>query len=308
MSGHGNHRLVIGTDEGLYIGRGEGLARADDLTGREVVALARDAHQWWALVDGRGLWRSADGDRWTAVACVPKRRAASAAMTPAGLLVGTARGHLLRLDQDRLLPVSAFDEAEGRDAWYTPWGAPAEVRSISAGVDGSLYVNVHVGGVLRSADDGLSWRPTLDIEEDVHQVLAHPARPGLVLVAAAAGFGRSADGGSTWQWENDGLHDHYCRAVAVAGDVVLVSASTGHRGRQAAVYRRRLDGGDRFERCRTGLPEWFADNVDTGCLVGRGQTVALGTEDGAVFLSRDAGRSWDLVGKDLGSVRAIALA
>jgi hypothetical protein len=228
-------------------------------------------------------------------------------MTPAGLLIGTARAHLLRLEQDRLVPVPAFDEAEGREAWYTPWGAPAEVRSISAGVEGAIYVNVHVGGVLRSTDEGLGWRPTLDIEDDVHQVLAHPARPGAVLVAAAAGFGRSADGGVTWRWENDGLHDHYCRALAVADDIVLVSASTGHRGRQAAVYRRRLDGGERFERCRAGLPEWFSDNVDTGCLVARGGTVVIGTEDGAVFRSRDAGLSWDLAAKDLGGVRAIAL-
>jgi len=185
------------------------------------------------------------------------------------------------------VPVRSFEETEGREAWYTPWGAPADVRSISAGADGAAYVNVHVGGVLRSGDR--TWRPTLDIEHDVHQVLVPPGHPGLLLVAAADGFGRSGDGGDTWQWDNDGLHAHYCRAVAVAGGTVLISASSGHHGRRATVYRRPLDGSAPFERCRIGLPEWFSDNVDTGCLVARGRTVVIGTEDGSVFLSEDGG-------------------
>jgi hypothetical protein len=139
-------------------------------------------------------------------------------------------------------------------------------------------------------------------------VLAPDARPGLVLVAAYDGFGVSEDCGDTWRWENDGLHAHYCRAVAVAGDVVLLSASAGHHGRRAALYRRPLVGGAGFERCRGGLPEWFPDNVDTGCLAARGRTVALGSADGAVFLSRDAGLRWETVAKGLAPVRGIAFA
>ena len=300
--------ILVATDEGLHLVNGEGAARVDDLAGRQVEALAPDGDGWWALVEGREVWRSADRSRWSMYATVPKRKATCLAATPAALLVGTARAHLLRFEADRLVPVSSFDDAEGRDAWYTPWGAPADVRSISAGADGALYVNVHVGGVLRSVDGGAAWRPTLDIEHDVHQVLVPPGHPGLVLVAAADGFGRTADGGDTWQWENDGLHAHYCRAVAVAGDTVLISASTGHHGRRAAVYRRPLDGSARFDRCRIGLPEWFGDNVDTGCLTARGRTAVIGTEDGSVFLSEDGGERWDIIAKGLQSVRAVAIA
>jgi len=166
---------------------------------------------------------------------------------------------------------------------------------------------VHVGGVLKSEDGGASWHPTLDIEQDVHQVLAPDGRGGRVLVAAAAGFGRSDDGGETWRWDNAGLHAHYCRAVALAGDTVLVSASAGHHGRRAAVYRRRLEGAGPFERCREGLPEWFPDNVDTGCLAARGDAAAIGSEDGCVFLSHDAGRSFTAAAKGLAPVRAVSL-
>ncbi len=307
MGTHSERLILVATDEGLHLVDGGGANRVDDVAGRGVLALAVDGEVAWAIVEGRELWRSGDGFRWSRFVAVPKRKATCMAPTPAGLLVGTARAHLLHLHKDQLVAVPSFDEAEGRDAWYTPWGAPADVRSISAGADGTLYVNVHVGGVLRSTDAGNSWRPTLDIEEDVHQVVAPPDRPGLVLVAAAAGFGVSRDGGDSWQWNNDGLHAHYCRAVVLADHTVLLSASAGHHGRRAAVYRRALEGGEPFERCQAGLPEWFGDNVDTGCLAARGSTVVIGTEDGCVFVSRDSGERWDPVAKGLAAVRAVAL-
>jgi hypothetical protein len=48
---------------------------------------------------------------------------------------------------------------------------------------------VNGGGVWRSTDGGAAGRAPLDIEHDVHQVLALPVDPRLVLVAAADGFG-----------------------------------------------------------------------------------------------------------------------
>ena len=298
--------ILVATDEGLHVADGAGASRVDDLSGRAVGALTAADACWYAIVEGRELWRSADSRRWSMTAKLPRKAATCLAVTPAGLLVGSARAHLLRLEGDQLVRLPSFDEVEGRKEWYTPWGAPADVRSISAGAGGSLYVNVHVGGVLRSTDAAASWRPMLDIEHDVHQVVAPPARPGLVLVAAYDGFGVSEDGGETWRWENTGLHAHYCRAVALAGDTVLLSASAGHHGRRAAVYRRPLRGNAPFERCGDPLPEWFTDNVDTGCLAAAGPAVALGTEDGSVFRSHDAGAHWDVVAKGLAPVRAVA--
>jgi hypothetical protein len=304
MSTHVESAIYIATDDGLHIARGGDVTRVDDLAGREIDALAHHGGGWWAVVDGRELWRSADGARWMPMVTLARRKATCLGAAASSLLIGTARAHLLRLERDEAVVVQSFDKANGRKSWYTPWGAPADVRSISAGSDGVIYVNVHVGGVLRSTRAMEQWTPTLDIEHDVHQVLACASRPGLVLVAAADGFGVSEDGGDTWRWENEGLHAHYCRAVLVADDTVLLSASSGHHGRRAALYRRPL-AGDRFERCRGGLPEWFADNVDTGCLGARGRDVAAGTEDGCVFLSTDAGLRWTAIAKGLAPVRAV---
>ena len=299
--------VYVGTREGLWVLEKDQVFPAEALTGKSLTALAPDGARVWALVDGRTLWEGVDST-WTERATIDEQDATCLASTPSGLLIGTEEAHVLRLDGHRLTRVESFDAMDGRDAWYTPWGDPADVRSISAARDGALHVNVHVGGVARSRDGGRTWTPTVDIEVDVHQILAHPTHPGVVLVAAADGFGVSRDGGDSWRFITAGMHAHYLRAVAVSGDSVLVSASSGPGGRRAAIYRARLEGGNpAFERCQAGLPSWFGDNVDTGCLAAAGAFVVCGTEDGRVFRSLDGGAHWDIAAKGLPPVTCVSL-
>ena len=299
-------RIRVGTGGGLWDLDGDQVSAVEALTGKSLTALAVDGVRAWAIVDGRTLWECV-GSTWKERVTIEGSAATCVAPTPTGPLIGTEQAHLLRLTAAGLTPVESFEAIDGRDAWYTPWGDPADVRSIAAALDGTLHVNVHVGGVARSRDAGRSWAPTVDIESDVHQVLAHPSRADVVLAAAAAGFGLSRDGGGSWQFITAGLHAHYLRAVAVSGDTVLVSASTGPGGRRAALYRMRLDGGAPFERCRDGLPPWFGDNIDTGCLAAAGPVVVFGTEDGCVFRSLDAGERWELLVKGLPPVTCVTL-
>jgi hypothetical protein len=79
----------------------------------------------------------------------------------------------------------------------------------------------------------------------------------------------------------------------VCGDRVLLSASEGPRGGRAGVYRADLASGA-FERCRTGLPELFEENIDTYCLdaLNDGSYAAFGTADGRVYGSDDGGLRW----------------
>ena len=206
---------------------------------------------------------------------------------------------------DRLEPVPGFAEAPGRETWYTPWGGPPDVRSLARGPEGSLFVNVHVGGVLRWGPGAGGWRPTLDIDADVHQVVAHPTRPGVVLVAAAAGLGISEDGGGTWSFTIEGLAATYCRAVAVADDRIFLSASRGPSGGGAALYRTSF-GERRLTRLRGGLPERFSTNIDTHCLAARGDEVVAADPAGAVYFSGDGGETWERRLDDLPRVHAVA--
>jgi photosystem II stability/assembly factor-like uncharacterized protein len=296
---------LIATTEGLHeLGEREGTG----FVGREVTALAaEDGPGFWALLEGRTLVRG-DGDGpWQEVGALPETAEGTClAATRGGLLVGTTGAGLWRWTAGGLMRVESFERMPGRDGWYTPWGDPPDTRSIAEDAGGPLYVNVHVGGVARSTDDGASWSPTIDVDADVHQVVAHETCPGYVFAAAAEGLWVSADGGDSWTTETEGLHARYCRAVALTEEAALVSASTGPGGRRAALYRLDL-ASRRFVRCRDGLPEWFTDNLDTHCLAASGRVVVLGTEDGVVHASTDGGRTFSVLAKGLPPVRAVVL-
>jgi hypothetical protein len=279
-----------------------------DFEGHEVDALTPGAGgAMWAVVGGHSVWHRARRGTWRRVAVYDRHRVNCLVEVGGWIVMGTSKAHLVRLSRGRVSPIDAFDGAEGRAEWYTPWGGPPAVRSLARAADRTIYANVHVGGILRSDDAGDSWRQTIDIHCDVHEVVTVPERPHEVLAATARGLAVSDDGGATWRFHDHGLHASYCRAVAVSNHTVLLSASVGPHGGRAAVYRFSFLEGGRFDKCRDGLPEWFSDNVDSGCLTTSGSTAAFGTSDGRLFLSADAGLEWHEVASSLPPVRALQL-
>jgi hypothetical protein len=276
-------QILVAARDGLHTFDEQGQERPTQHGGRPVTAVVRDGPQLWAIVDRAEVWHAPEGE-WRQASTLEGADATCIAMTDA-IHVGSSGARLFRLVGGTLEPVSGFDAVEGRDDWYTPWGGPPDTRSISEWGE-NVYVNVHVGGIVRTTDGGRTWKPTIDIDADVHQVAT---ADGLVLAAGARGLSTSTDKGATWSLRSDGLESRYCRAVVICGDQVLVSASSGPRGAHAGIYRAGLTTG-RFERCRAGLPEWFDDNIDTYCLdaLNDGSYAAFGTADGRVYGSDDA--------------------
>jgi hypothetical protein len=289
--------VVIATADGVRTLEAPG---SSELAGRSVSALAPSERGLWALVDG-AVWSRGNG-AWAEAGRVDGPPLRCLLPRGDGVLAGTAEAHLVRLAGGDAETLAGFEAAPGRGEWFTPWGGPPDVRSMAAGSEGELYANVHVGGILRSDDDGASWRPTIDIRSDVHQVLAPPGRPGLVLAATAVGLATSEDGGESWSFAREGLAASYCRAVALCGESVLLTASEGPGGRAAAVYRRPLGADGAFERCT----DWFDRNIDTGRLAADGELAAFGTEDGRVFTSADVGATWTLAASGLPRVQAVS--
>ena len=296
-------RVLVATRNGVHTFDDEGRPRSEDHVGRSVTALGRAGAECWGIVDASELWH-ATGGGWSHVADLDALRATCVTGIGADVFVGSSEARLFRLAGEALEPVDAFDHASGRETWHTPWGGPPDTRSMANWED-EIYVNVHVGGILRSDDEGEEWTPTIDVDADVHHVTT---AAGMVLAACADGLAVSTDRGATWTYRTDGLEARYSRAVAVCGGTVLLSASNGPRGGWAGVYRGDLSGG-RFERCRAGLPEWFADNIDTYCLdaVPDGSLTAFGTSDGHLYGSTDEGATWNELAAGLPPVQRVLL-
>ena len=283
--------LRIATADGLYetgVGSAPTVAGPVRIFDDVVVAAGRKV-----------LWHGSQGwtemGRTSGIVC--------AVDAPGGLIVGTEGAHLLRFHTDGFVAINGFDHAPDRDEWYTPWGAPPEVRSLTRTPDNVLLANVHVGGILRSEDSGRSWRPTVDIHDDVHQVRAVWDRADLVLAASSVGLLVSEDSGANWRAHTRGLHATYCRAVAATDDAILVSASEGPRGKQSAIYRTNASGTERFER----VSDWIDGNVDSHALDARGADTAFGTPRGELFESTNSGVTWRQTRTGLPAVTSLSI-
>ena len=292
--------LVATWDKGLFCVTGKDIQQ--ELANQSVRSLVADGQGGvLAIVGGHSLSRrSADG-QWTVIAksesdlscCVPLRNQ---------IFVGTDDARVLRLDADGTLqPLRGFESVEGREKWYAGsaivdgkrMGPPLGIRSMTATCDGDvLLANVHVGGVPRSIDAGLTWQPTINIESDVHQVIAHPTRPYLVIAASAEGLCISRDAGATWIIEQRGLHALHCSAVAFGRNDLFVSASVDPFAAQGAVYRRPIDSDCPLEPLGGGMPQWLDGKADTDCIAARDSMIAVIDRSGHLYVSNDDGDSW----------------
>jgi hypothetical protein len=272
--------LLVGTKQGLLdLDTGRTLVE-----GHTVTALAPGPKRWYALLDRRVVVRLDDGEMMT-VGELPADDGQSLTVLADGTVVVGRTAARLAIVGTEVGDVSAFEQVPDRDNWENPAGPTPDTRSMaSSGTN--LWVNVHVGGLWHSGDRGASWHGVIEPEADIHEVRA---KDGSVAVAAAVGFGWSQDGGNSWSWNTEGLHDSYLRAVCIDGEIAYVSASDGPFTKRGAVYRARL--GSAFIRCEGGLPNWFPGNVDTGHLDAAGGRVVIGFGQ-QLHLSEDGGESW----------------
>jgi hypothetical protein len=301
--------LVATWSNGLFVFSGGTRAQVE-LANHSVRALAHDGHGGAiAIIDGRSLYRRTPNGIWSTIVTAGFDLACCVAVGDA-IYVGTDDAHVLRVSAaGEIEQLRGFDAVAGRDKWYAGSaivdgkrvGPPLGIRSITATSDGAvLLANVHVGGIPRSVDGGITWQPTIDIDSDVHEVRAHPTRPGAVVAAAAVGLCTSSDGGATWVVENAGLHPSHCYAVAFAGDDVLVSAAESPFAPKGAIYRRapdqqideQMDEHGPLVKVAGGLPAWLDGKADTHCIAVHGSAVAIADWGGNLYVSADTGRTW----------------
>lgn len=297
--------VIVGTSNGLlFLDSNHHV----ELEGYSINALALSQDGLWAIANRNSVWHRDSHSEWHQVTSMNDLWLNCILPSKDGILVGTSEAHLIRIADGSIYPINGFESVEGRSDWYTPWGGSPDVRSMAVGQSGELYVNVHVGGILRSDDQGRSWQPTIDFHADVHQVQTIPTRPNMVLAATAVGLAISQDRGKSWSFDRANLHAEYSRAIAVCDDTILMTTSMGPHGGKAAIYRRPLHEPGKFEKCKQGLPEWFTDNINTGTLATLKNTAVFGTCDGQIFLSEDAGLMWKQIAVDLAPILCLQLA
>src|SRR5215213_4037003 len=259
-----------------------------------------------AVIDRHEVWSHGTDGEWTALA---KSDATLTAVVAAGeaVFAGTNDAHVLRLAPSGAFePLRGFDTVAGRDQWHRV-GSPLQVRTMTATADGgAVLVNVHVGGIPRSVDGGATWQPTLAVDDDVHQVLAHPTRPEIVVAAASVGLCSSHDGGATWSASTDGLDLTYARGVAFVDEEVVITVSEGPWASRAEVYRAPVDGGAAI-RVMGGLGDLHG-NVDSRCVASDGKVVALADGDGNVWRSAGGFEGFEQIAAGVDGVTGVTVA
>ena len=217
---------------------------------------------WFAIVDAQEIWQHGADGEWTPLV---KTGTDLTALASAGSTVfaGTVDARVLRVVEGAVTPLPAFDTVPGRETWHRV-GSPLQVRSMTTTADaGALLVNVHVGGIPRSVDGGETFAPTLDVDDDVHQVLAHPTRPEVVVAAASVGLCRSTDGGATWTSTTDGMDGAVGRLPRVGrrrsrreSDGWAARLPLGEHRHPMHHERRHRRGPGRRRRRRLAVREW----------------------------------------------------
>jgi photosystem II stability/assembly factor-like uncharacterized protein len=202
--------------------------------------------------------------------------------------------------------------------WYAPGGLAA-VRSIAPhpANDRGLYLDIHVGGIMRTLDGGETWTPTNNgLELDVHEVATHAMNQHAVYTATADGFYFSPDEGDTCLRLNAGLDNLYTRGIAIHPqdpDILLISGSPTNpggwraHGKRFALYRSE-NGGHAWKKITTGLPAECLEEIDTFCVVfskAHANHAYCGSRDGILYKSTDAGISWRTVAEEIPNIFSI---
>ncbi|HET6336269.1 MAG TPA: hypothetical protein VFG30_23770 [Polyangiales bacterium] len=287
--------IMVATERGLKV-----AGQSNDLLGgADVTALVNGRAGMWALVRHQEIFRIARGVA-EHVATLDGPRAWCLVEYSGVLFIGTDDSGLFKLEGGTLVRVAGFDEAPGRSEWFQPPGRrPATTWALACGA-GQLFVNVHVGGILRSRDGGASFTQTIDVDLDVHEVQLGSDRR-LWAATGKNGLAESRDAGVNWTFHSAGLPAKYLTCVAPVEDGVLVAAASGFGSGDDAVYR--FDG-KKFQRCSYGLPEKLG-HLNARQLTAQGKRAAVAGGDGCVYATEDGGLSWQVALEGLPEVRGV---
>jgi photosystem II stability/assembly factor-like uncharacterized protein len=243
---------------------------------------------------------------------------------PSALFRSTDRGETFDM-------VRALWDHPHREQWGAGFGGQA-IHTIIPEDKDRLTVAMSTGGVYKTSDGGASWRPFNsgikayflpdpwpEFGQCVHKIARHGAKPERMYAQNHHGVYRTDDAGEQWTSIAEGLPSDFGFPIVVDPhdpDTVYVFplVADGERippGGKPRVWRSR-DAGETWTELGKGLP---ADNFyscvmrDAMCADDAPTTgLYIGSRDGSVFASNDAGDSWDTVAEHLPDVMCLKAA
>ena len=274
--------------------------------GREVTALASDADGWLVLVDGREVLR-VHGDEVETHSARSRRKPGRCLLPVAGGVLrrhGRTRGsRCSRTARSRWSASVRRGRRTGRPGTRRGEARPTRDRSPLGRTAPCSRTSTSAGSSGRRRPKG-SGQPTIDIDADVHQVLADRPRSGSRRRGdGARPRGVARDGGGPGASPTEGLHAPYARAVALDGDAPVPE----RLHRPARRPRWRSTGGSpgrtRFEQVRGRLAGVVRRGTSTATASPpRAGPSCSGRRTASVFVSEDGGDSWRR-GARMGSTR-----
>ena len=181
-----------------------------------------------------------------------------------------------------------------------------------------IYISVEIGGLLRSSDNGRTWKCVAEglyINEDsvdLHSVVVDPRHAGVVTVASRIGTFRSNDRGERWRDLAVPLlrpRGSYCRALAFSPDdsgTLYLGAGNDFDGDSGALFISRDDGRtwNSADLGTTLKCTIFAVAVDPR----HPDHIYCASKYGLIFMSEDRGSTWRMTSLPRGAGHVYALA
>lgn len=304
--------IYLATDRGLTVisgsdGNWRGKVCLED---EQIQCVVVDSHNKGSVYCGTlggGLFKSeSEGATWEKVASFNNPNVTALAFSRSGsLYAGTELSAVYRSDDQaktwhELQTLLTLPSAK---RWsFPPRPETHHVQSILPDLSDPrrLHVAVEAGALLRSDDEGRTWRDRVPSgPKDTHSLAVHPLDATRLHSAAGDGYFESVDDGDSWRRIVDGLDHQYCWSVAISSDnpkTLLLSASKSAFGAHykesanSVVYRR--TGDEAWQLLQDGLPDPKGLRIPVLAASRLEPGVFYCSAEGAVYRSEEGGVTW----------------
>jgi len=192
-----------------------------------------------------------------------------------------------------------------------------------------IYIAISAAGAFRTDDSGKTWKPInkglyskyipdphAEVGHCVHHIAMNPKRPGLLFMQKHWDVMRSDDAGDTWHEVSGNLPTDFGFVIDVHAHqpetvyVVPIKSDGEHYVHEGKlrVYRSRT-GGNEWEPLTKGLPQkdCYVDVLRDAMAVDSLDDCGIyfGTTGGQVYVSPNAGESWQPIVHDLPAVLSV---